>query len=202
MLTPLRVLIRTGLTVGLARRGYEMRSMTPPEPEDIERARFGEAARIITRRHEAQSREDVSRLRSRYDRPIYGRIEVWTLMERLGRCIDPSDVRLYGARQHLHVLQVLAAMEADGVTDSDLLLAALVHDVGKLRLLIGEHEPGIGLDRCAPLMDARDREYTERHLRRFQHYDQGSKSLFAIPHRTLDHYRELLGESLPRAILF
>jgi Myo-inositol oxygenase len=158
VLTPVKALIKTGLAAGLARRGYEVRAVTPTQPEDIERERFDEAARTITRRQEAQSQEDVTRLRSRYDRPICGRVEVWTLMERLGRCIDPTDVRLHGASQHLHVLQVLAAMEADGVTDSDLLLAALLHDVGKLLLLIGEppenvvcfndrigeHEPGIG----------------------------------------------------------
>jgi len=252
MLTPLRTLIKTGLAAGLARRGYEMQPMTPPEPEDLARKRFDEEARLITRRHQAQSRDDVARLRSRYDRPVYGRVEMWTLLERLGRCIDPTDTRLYGASQHLHVLQVLSAMEADGVTDSNLLLAALIHDVGKLLLLIGEQpenvvcfnepigppEPGVGLDscvlqwnhdefgysrlkdhvpdavswlvryhsirieRCAPLMDARDLAYTERYLRAFQHYDQDSKSLFAIPHRTLDDYRERLEKSLPRAILF
>jgi len=51
-------------------------------------------------------------------------------------------------------------------------------------------------------MAARDLAYTERYLRAFQHYDQDSKSPYAIPHRTLDDYRERLEKALPRAILF
>ena len=192
----------------------------------------------------------MARLRSRYDRPVYGRVEMWTLLEWLGRCIDPTDTRLYGASQHLHVLQVLSAMEADGVTDSNLLLAALIQTWASCSCSASSprtwsastspsaHEPGIGLDccvlqwnhdefgysrlkdhvpdavswlvryhsirigRCAPLMDARDLAYTERYLRTFQHYDQDSKSLFAIPRRALDDYRERVEKSLPRAILF
>jgi predicted HD phosphohydrolase len=252
MLTRLWGLFKTGLTAGLTRRSYDMRPAAPTEPEDIARERFDGEAQLITRRHQAQSREDVARLRSRYERPVYGRVEMWTLLERLGGCIDPTDTRLYGASQHLHLLQVLSAMEADGVTDANLLLAALIHDVGKILLLIGErpenvvcfnepigeHEPGIGLDccvlqwnhdefgysrlkdhvpdavswlvryhsikidRCAPLMDARDLAYTERYLRTFQRYDQDSKSLYVIPKRTLWDYRERLEKSLPRAIIF
>ena len=55
---------------------------------------------------------------------------------------------------------MLEAMERDGVTDTDLVLAALVHDIGKVLLLFGEDpanvvcmtrpiaaaEAGIGLD--------------------------------------------------------
>jgi len=252
MLTRSRALLKQGLVAALASRGYEMRPIAPPEPEALERGRFCDESREIYARHCAQTRETVTALRRRYQRPIFGRVEIGTLLERLARCIDPTDVRLGGVSQHLHVLQVLAAMEADGVTDRDMLLAALVHDVGKVLLLageapenvvcfnepIGEHEPGIGLDRCViqwnhdefaysrlkdhvpdavawvvryhslrletctALMDARDRDYTERYLRRFQHYDQESKSQFSLPGTRIEEYRELLEKSLPRSISF
>ena len=229
-----------------------MRPIVPPEPELLDRERFEEEAAAIYARHRAQTREMVTALRRRYQRPIFGRVEIGTLLERLARCVDPTDGRLGGVSQHLHVLQVLAAMETDGVTDPDMLLTALLHDVGKVLLLvgeapenvvcfnepIGEHEPGIGLDRCviqwnhdefaysrlkdhvpdavawliryhsirlkacAPLMDARDRDYTERYLWRFQHYDQESKSQFSLPGTRIEDYRELLEKSLPRSISF
>ena len=49
-------------------------------------------------------------------------------------------------------------------------------------------------------MDARD--YTERYIRRFQHYDQESKSQFSLPRVRIEQYRELLEKSLPRTLLF
>ena len=56
----------------------------------------------------------------------------------------------------------MSGMERDGIQDPDLLLTALIHDLGKILLLteeppenvvcgntpIGEYEAGIGLDRC------------------------------------------------------
>ena len=252
MLSYGRAFLKAGLAAALASRGYEMRPIAPPEPEAVDRSRFEEDARAITVRHRAQTRETVTALRRRYARPVYGRVEIDTLLERLARCVDPTDVRLGGVSQHQHVLQVVEAMESDGVTDPDLLLAALVHDLGKVLLLvgeapenvvcfndpIGEFEPGIGLDRCVlqwnhdefgysrlkdhvpdpvawlvryhsiridrcePYMDARDRDYTERYLRRFQHYDQESKSQFSLPRARIEQYRELLEKSLPRTLLF
>jgi hypothetical protein len=87
-------------------------------------------------------------------------VRVWDLLERLAQCIDPSDGRLFGASQLVHVLQMLEAMRADGLDDPDFVLAALVHDLGKTLLLtdedpanvvcmtapVGPHEPGVGLD--------------------------------------------------------
>jgi predicted HD phosphohydrolase len=252
MLTRPRSLVKAGIAAVLARRGYEMRPVGPPEPDDVERARFEEQALHITLLHRAQTKDTVARLRHKYETPLYGRVETWSLIERLGRCVDPTDVRLGGVSQHLHVLQVLAAMEADGVTDHVLLLTALVHDIGKVLLVagerpenvvcfndpIGEYEPGIGLDQCVmqwnhdefahsrlrdhvpdavawliryhsirlkpcePLMDARDRAYTERYLRRFQHYDQESKSMYVLPQTRIEDYRTLFEKYLPRQMTF
>ena len=111
-------------------------------------------------RHDAQSAATLSTLRRRYETPVFGPVAMFDLIGRLGQCVDPTDCRLFGASQLTHVLQLIEAMDADGVLTEDLLLAALVHDVGKLLLLcdedpanvvgmnfpIGEHADGIGLD--------------------------------------------------------
>ena len=76
------------------------------------------------------------------------------------QCVDQSDPNFCGASQYLHVQQVLAAMEEQGIDDPNLFLIALLHDLGKVFLLagevpenvvctagrIGDYEPGIGLD--------------------------------------------------------
>ena len=148
------------LKAALARRGYELRPIPPIPRDSSERAAFARASDEIQRRHRSQTREDVAALRAKYARPLYGLVSTWELLERLAECVDPIDVKLYGASQQLHMLQVLAAMEEDGVEDPMLLAAAMLHDVGKILLLAGEapenvagfnapigaHEPGCGLD--------------------------------------------------------
>jgi predicted HD phosphohydrolase len=102
----------------------------------------------------------VAALRRKYEAPILGEVRVWDQIQRLALCIDPTDSRLYTTSQLTHVLQVIEAMESDGVLTPDLLLAALVHDLGKLLLLtdedpanvvcmnhpIGDYPDGVGLD--------------------------------------------------------
>lgn len=150
------------LAASLARRGYELRPLASPRPPGPERKAFQAESREIIRRHRAQTLETVTLLRRKYERPVLGRVETWSLLERLAECVDPTDESLYGVSQQLHLLQVLGAMEADGVSDRDLLAAALIHDVGKVLLLAGEapenvvclNEPigdyaaGAGLDQC------------------------------------------------------
>lgn len=122
----------------LARRGYEIRPIPPVTPDVPERVAFVKAAGEIQRRHRAQTREQVAALRAKYARPLYGLVNTWDLLEGLAACVDPTDVLLYGASQQLHMLQILAAMEAAHVEDPVLLAAAMLHDVGKLLLLAGE----------------------------------------------------------------
>ena len=69
---------------------------------------------------------------------------------------------LFCTSQLTHVLQMLDTMDRDGIDDPELLLAVLVHDLGKLLLVagedpanvvcmnspIGEPTPGVGLDQC------------------------------------------------------
>jgi hypothetical protein len=123
-------------------------------------ADFWSRAQPIERRHKAQTPAAVAALKRKYADPLIGEVAVWPLVERLGQCIDPSDCRLFCATQLTHVLQVIEGMAHDGITDHDLLLTALIHDLGKLLLLtdedpanvvcmnvpVGAHEPGIGLD--------------------------------------------------------
>jgi hypothetical protein len=149
------------IKAALARRGYEIRPIAPP-PRRPDRAAFQTEARAIIRRHRAQTLECVAALRRKYERPVLGRVETWSLLERLAACVDPTDESLFVASQQIHVLQVLDAMETDGVTDRQLLAAALIHDVGKVLLLageapenvvclnepIGEYAAGVGLDQC------------------------------------------------------
>jgi hypothetical protein len=154
--------------------------------------------------------------------------------------------------QLTHSLQVADSMHAAGETNPDLVVAALVHDLGKLLLLAGEdpanvvgtshpigwHPSGCGLDRCvmqwnhdqiiyirlkdqipdhvawllryhsidpdrcARLMDDRDIDYTDRYLKPFMAHDAGSKSMFHIPVRPLDAYRDLIQSYFPEPILF
>lgn len=145
----------------LRRCGYEIRRFAPDRP-DRRDAGFRDQAIAIVERHDRQTREHVDGLRDRYEAPVFGRVRVWGLVELLAQCVDPSDRVLYCASQQIHVLQVIDGMQRDGVADPDLLLAALIHDLGKVLLLtdadpadvvcmnspIGSYEPGVGLDNC------------------------------------------------------
>jgi predicted HD phosphohydrolase len=129
-----------------------------PEAE----AEYRAGAREIEARHARQTVAAVEELRRRYEAPVFGDVRVWDLIEMLASCIDASDQRLFGVSQQVHVLQVLEGMERDGLDDPDLVLAALVHDLGKVLLLtdedqanvvgfnqpIGAYEPGVGLEHC------------------------------------------------------
>ena len=129
-----------------------------PEAEEQYRA----DAREIEARHARQTVAAVDELRRRYSTPVFGEMRVWDLVEMLASCIDESDQRMFGVSQQVHVLQVLEGMEHDGIDDPDLVLAALVHDLGKVLLLAGEDqanvvgfnqpigafEPGVGLAQC------------------------------------------------------
>jgi len=136
--------------------------MDPLRSDDEARALFAGRARSIVDRHGQQNREAVTALRARYAKPLFGKVRVWQIIEWLGQCVDPTDQRLFGASQQVHILQVLEAMEADGVATPEMVLVALVHDLGKVLLLtdedpanvvcmnsaIGDHPDGLGLDNC------------------------------------------------------
>jgi hypothetical protein len=95
-------------------------------------------AAAIEARHDAQTPETVAALRRKYAAPVLGRVSPWSLVERLAQCIDPTDCKLFGASQQLHVLQIIDAMEAEGTATDEWLLVALLHDIGKVLLLTDE----------------------------------------------------------------
>ena len=222
------------------------------KPHQAVPAAFANQARAIVARHQAQTVEVVDALRKKYAAPVLGRVPVWSLIEKLAQCIDPTDVGLYSVSQQVHVLQILEAMERDGVATRELVLAALLHDLGKILLLTGEspehvvcmnepigrYAPSVGLDNCVlqwnhdefaysrlrehlpdgiawliryhsivrpsceDLMDARDREYADRYLAIFARYDQGSKSPYVLPRKSIGDYRHVIEDALPREIVF
>lgn len=141
-------------------RSLELGARSPDLALPVGTGDFRREAEGILARHRAQTAETVAALKAKYENAVFGRVRVWDLVEKLALCIDPSDMRLFGGSQFLHFQQILAGMEANGVTDPDMLLLAIVHDLGKVLLLahelpehvvcttrhIGSPEPGCGLD--------------------------------------------------------
>jgi hypothetical protein len=133
-----------------------------PAPADSLAAVHARRAAEIELRHTQQTQDSVAALRDKYATPVYGRVPVWSLFEMLAQCIDPTDMRLYAVSQLTHVLQILEAMESEHADTEEFVLAALVHDLGKVLLLtdeapenivcmntpIGSPAPGSGFANC------------------------------------------------------
>ena len=135
------------------------RALGPPEQILVDST----DRRSINARHESQNLETVLALQTKYADPVFGLVDPEDLLDRLALCVDPSDGRLLGISQHVHVQQMLLGMEEAGEEDEDLYFAALIHDMGKILLLtdedpanvvgmnspIGEHPAKVGLDNVA-----------------------------------------------------
>jgi Myo-inositol oxygenase len=246
-------LIKDSIKNSLKARGYTLEKKSPFEEAfktdfDIFQDRVSE----MKQRHVGQTKEDVEALKTKYENTFFGKFYVWDLVSALSRCFDFTDYRLGVGSQEVHVLQMIEAMQRDGITDRNMFLAAIIHDLGKVLLmpheppeyvgfnnaLIGEYEAGIGLENCTltysqdeylysrlkdnvpdwlswlvryhginipecePLMNERDREYTDRYLRTFAKYDMGSKSFYHFPQTKIEDYRDIIEEAFPNPILF
>ena len=152
--------LAAGVALGASNSGHiervEERILGPRGPDK----EFKTTARAIWARHKAQTREVVAGLKRKYEAAVFGRVRVWDMIEKLALCVDPTDTSLYCTSQFIHVQQVVAAMERDGVQDRDLYIAAFTHDLGKVMLLaseapehvvcrsapVGGDREGIGLD--------------------------------------------------------
>jgi hypothetical protein len=243
-------LLKQALKAVLEKSGYHIQTLTPERA--FHKQEFIKSAQDIYRRHWKQTKEDLAALKKKYENPVFGKVRAWSLMERLAQCVDPSDPSLYCVNQQIHTLQVVEGMEKDGIDDPDLILAGLIHDLGKVLLLtdeepenivclnkpIGSYEKAVGLENCffqwnhdefvysrlkdyipdhvawlirfhsicisesEPYMDEKDRDYTERYLRVFRKYDEGTKSVFNLPKNGINKYRNMIEKTFPNPILF
>ncbi len=159
-------LFKLGVNAAFILRKYGVRIIREqellPERALSQKKEFLEQARAIYNRHLDQTREQTALLKKKYEKPVFGKVPIWNLIELMARCVDPSDPALYCTSQLVHTLQVLEGLERDGIRDRDFLIAGLVHDLGKVLLLtgeapenvvcfntpIGDYEDGIGLDNC------------------------------------------------------
>ncbi len=146
--------IRKQFRKEILRRGY----IHEPRLHDD----FHEKAFAIQDRHQQQTSDDVQSLSTKHEKPVLGDVHVYELLERLAFVYDPSDPALGTTSQLIHTLQVVEAMEDDGVTDPDMIVTALIHDLGKLLFTageapenvfcmiepIGDYVDGVGLDAC------------------------------------------------------
>jgi predicted HD phosphohydrolase len=117
-------------------------------------------AKHLYKDHFRQTRETALGLREKYASTVFGRVTVFDILRRLSECIDETDTELYCVNQLVHTLQVADGMEQDGIKDESMILAALLHDLGKVTGLLGEkpeyvngpnepigqHQPHCGLD--------------------------------------------------------
>ncbi len=127
------------LQTGLAAAGYGLTKLEPPDEASLLAAEGQrQRQREILARHDRQSIADVEALNARYRTPVLGRIRPMDLFRMLGECLDPTDNLLGCASQLTHSLQIIEAMERDGVLNDDFLLLAFTHDLGKLLLLTDE----------------------------------------------------------------
>lgn len=107
---------------------------------------FDQKAKDIKAKHWSQSAEEVASLCAKYEKPIFGEVEPFWMIEQLALCVDMTDRELYGVSQYIHTLQVLESMEISGITDEEFLLAGLMHDAGKILLLTDEKPENIVCD--------------------------------------------------------
>jgi len=141
-------------------RDVKLRALAYPLHVPGEIDAFRREADAIVARRDRQTATEVTALKARYEDAVFGRVRVWDLVEKLALCVDATDLRLFCASQFIHLQQIFAAMRQNGVDDPDLLLLAIIHDLGKVLLLaaaapenvvgvtkrIAGGSPGAGLD--------------------------------------------------------
>lgn len=116
-----------------------------PHIEMVNQMEFAEAQKkLFTQNQRAlyieqgeQTRELINSLRKKYSSEVMGKFYVWDLIEKLAFVYDPTDGALPGVSQWLHVQQCLKIMDDESASD-DLLLIAMLHDLGKIYLLTEE----------------------------------------------------------------
>jgi hypothetical protein len=235
--------------------GYDMRFKLEPYQRESKMAFFAaeQAARQRYDTLDEQTKLELPfALNAKYETtPVLGRVRVYDAIAELATIIDPLDPYLGCVSQLTHQLQLVMAMERDGL-DEQFILCGLVHDLGKLLIKFGDEDPinveaagkkvplhgkpgdgllnctfrwdhgdfaymrlkdyaapevswlvrhhSIDIAACEPYMDDRDREYVQRLLLPFVHYDN-LKDLYALPRKQLEDYRPLVERAFPVEIL-
>jgi hypothetical protein len=128
----------------LERCGYDMRHRLDPQQRE-HRLRWFKAEHAARLRYEhlepSVKRDLPALLDAKYaNRPILGTVRVYDAVAALATVIDPLDPFLGCVTQLTHELQCATAMESDGCEET-LVLTALVHDIGKLLLLVADEDP-------------------------------------------------------------
>jgi hypothetical protein len=108
--------------------------------------KFDLLAKQIKEKHFSQTIDDVIFLNNKYKNPIFGKLKLWDLFQKLNFCIDPTDKILYQTNQLIHTAQVLKSMEIQQITDEMLYVTAILHDIGKVLLLTEENPCNIVCD--------------------------------------------------------
>lgn len=133
-----RAFLLGGLTVvgSAAAGGLAYRELVPRNHRSTRE--FTNHGNLILNKHYRQTAQTVAALKAKYENPVFGKARVWDLIQKLALCVDETDSSLFCTSQFIHVQQVLEGMERDGIQDRELLIAALIHDVGKVLLLTDE----------------------------------------------------------------
>jgi predicted HD phosphohydrolase len=163
---------RHGLEKGLSVVGFGLTKLDAPgSPAHRAAQQQRDLQRQILERHDRQSIADVEALNDRYRTPVFGSVRPMDLFLMLGECLDPTDNLLGCASQLTHSLQVIEAMRCDGVLDDDLLLLALLHDLGKL-LLLSDEDPAnvVGTNR---ILTPKGSTGLDQHITQWNHCEFG-----------------------------
>ncbi len=128
------------IKMSLRNFGYEVKKINSSHQVkgNSKKSDFDASSKEIYKLHFEQSIETVETLKLKYNNPVLGEVSILEALKLLSQCVDPTDNVLYCTNQLIHTLQVVDGMEKDGINDSDMLIAALVHDLGKILLLFGE----------------------------------------------------------------
>jgi inositol oxygenase len=151
--------------------GYELKRIDRrPQPD----GQFARDADVIWDRRAEQTLDDALALRDKYQAAVFDEMSMWDALNMLAHVIDPIDRFLGNVSQEVHVLQVVEGMVAEGA-DDEMLLAGLIHDVGKLLYFVDEEpenisgtsspvadfDTGVGLDQCVLQFGADDYAYSK-----------------------------------------
>lgn len=134
--------------------------------------------------------------------PLLGNVSMWDLLKLLHFTVDNTDAHLKYTSQLIHCLQVYAMAHADRTVDprfetdptyrDDMLVAALVHDLGKSLSLFGESDGNVDcMNRVTSLgggggLDAIEFQFNHDHFGWMKLNRNVARGRLRLPQRVLD----------------